>query len=285
MPPRGVTGEELYRRGIERRALTGYSERSQQPDLEPLRSNDKEPHVKRAFVPLTVFLIALVVATAAMAFGGKKPATAGFNRGQSIRYFHFGPIKLKAGYKVAPIWTVTNGVAAQHNIVDTVPGQSDYTPLWKLNKVTFKAGVTPHLLRSRSEVLAAVSAGEATVSATSTVVNCPVLGFGQKRVAGFSAGKTIHYYDLGPVKVAPGNAVLPLVAVTNGASGQHNITQETIAPGATDYPPLWGIVKATWTASAKRVLLTSWAQVQRAQRAGTLNLARTTLVVNCPLVP
>jgi hypothetical protein len=27
-----------------------------------------------------------------------------------------------------------------------------------------------------------------------------------------------------------GNAVLPLVAITNGVTGQHNITEETIAP-------------------------------------------------------
>ena len=47
-----------------------------------------------------------------------------------------------------------------------------------------------------------------------------MLGFGQKRVAGYSAGKTIHYYDLGPVKVAPGNEVLPLAALTNGVAGQ-----------------------------------------------------------------
>lgn len=241
-------------------------------------------------------IVALSLAAAAMAsgtrsvassaaIGGKKPVTVGFYRGQSIRYFDFGPIKLRAGNKLAPIWTVTNGVTTQHNIVDTVPGESDYTPLWNLNKVTFKAGVKPHLLRSRGDVLAAVHAGQATVAATPTVVNCPVLGFGQKRVAGFSAGKTIHYYDLGPVNVAAGNAVLPLVAVTNGVRGQHNITEETIAPGATNYPPLWGIVKATWTSPAKKVLLRSFAQVRQAERAGTLKLAKTTLVVNCPLVP
>jgi hypothetical protein len=252
--------------------------------------------VKNVLASVSVVLVALAVATAAMAsstrsatssaaIGGKKPVTAGFYRGQSIRYFDFGPIKLKPGNKVAPIWTVTNGVTAQRNIVDTVPGQAGYTPLWKLNTVTFKAGVKPRLLRSRSDVLAAVHAGQATVAATSTVVNCPVLGFGQKRIAGYSAGKTIHYYDLGPVNVAPGNAVLPLIAVTNGVSGQHNITEETIAPGATNYPPLWSIVKATWKSSAKKVLLTSFAQVQRAERAGTLKLAKTTLIVNCPLVP
>src|SRR6478609_1313581 len=215
----------------------------------------------------------------------EKPITSGFYRGRTIGYFDFGPIKLKPGNKLAPIWTVTNGVRGQHNIVDTVPGQSDYTPLWQVNKVTFRLGVTAHELRSRSEVEAAQKQGEVTVVATSTVVNCPVLGFGQKRIAGFSAGKTIHYYDLGPVKVAPGNAVLPLVAISNGVAGQHNITEETIAPGATDYPPLWGIVKGTWVGSAHKHLLTSYAQVMHAERTGELKLAKTPLVVNCPLVP
>jgi len=87
------------------------------------------------------------------------------------------------------------------------------------------------------------------------------------------------------VKVAPGNAVLPLIAITNGVPGQHNITEETIAPGATDYPPLWGIVEATWAASAHTRVLTSYAQVQQAEQTGELTLAKTTLVVNCPLVP
>jgi len=243
--------------------------------------------VKNMLALLSVLVIGLAVTagSTAAAIGGKKPVTTGFYRGQSIRYFDFGPIKLKPGNKIAPIWTVTNGVPAQHNIVDTVPGRSDYTPLWQLNKVTFKAGVKARLLRSRSDVLAAVRSGSATVAATATVVNCPVLGFGQKRIAGFSAGKTIHYYDLGPVKVTPGNAVLPLVAVTNGVGGQHNISEETIAPGATNYPPLWNIVKATWAPSARKVLLTSFAQVQKAERAGALELVKTTLVVNCPLVP
>jgi hypothetical protein len=246
--------------------------------------------------------VAAVAATAAVAHAAphaapaKKPVTKGFYRGRTIGYFDFGPIKLRPGNKLAPIWTVTNGVGRQHNIVDTVPGQASYTPLWKVNQVTFKPGAKRHLLRSRADVVAARKRGEITVKATSIVVNCPVLGFGQKRVAGFSAGKTIHYYDLGPVKVAPGraaagsgapagNAVLPLVALTNGVAGQHNITEETIAPGATDYPPLWAIVKATWAPSAQKRLLTSYTQVMRAQRAGELTLTKTSLVVNCPLVP
>ena len=214
----------------------------------------------------------------------KKPVTAGFYRGKTVGYFDFGPIKLKPGNKLAPIWTVTNPASGQHNIIDTVPGQPDYTPLWQVNMVTFKSGVTPRLLKSKADVDAAVQAGDVTVTETTTVVNCPVLGFGQKRVAGFSAGKTIHYYDLGPVKVAPGNTVVPLYAPTNGVARQHNITGDTIAPGATDYPPLWGIVKVTWKPGAHKRLLTSFAAIHRAKAAGELTLQKTTLVVNCPLV-
>ena len=247
----------------------------------------------RKLTPLLIGLLAAAAlawsATAAPvavhAASAKKAVTPGFYRGRTIGYFDFGPIKLKPGNKLAPIWTVTNGAGGQHNIIDTAPGQSDYTPLWQVNKVTFKPGSKPHLLRSRAAVEAATKAGEVTVAATNTVVNCPVLGFGQKRVGGFSAGKTIHYYDLGPVKVAPGNAVLPLVAVTNGVIGQHNITEDTIAPGATDYPPLWAIVKGKWNASAHKRLLNSYVEVMRAEKAGELTLVKTALVVNCPLVP
>jgi hypothetical protein len=71
----------------------------------------------------------------------------------------------------------------------------------------------------------------------------------------------------------------------NGVAGQHNITEETIAPGVTDYPPLWGIVEATWTGNAHARLLTSYAQVTQAEKAGELELRKTALVVNCPLVP
>jgi hypothetical protein len=215
----------------------------------------------------------------------KKAVTPGFYRGKSIGYFDFGPIKLKDGNKLAPIWTVTNPAPGQHNIIDTLPGQPDYSPLWQLNMVTFKSGVTPYLLTSKADVDAAVAKGDVSVTPTETVVNCPVLGFGQKRVAGFSAGKVIHYYDLGPVKVAPGNAVLPLIAVSNAVPGQHNITEENIAPGATDYPPLWGIVTATWKPGAHKRLLTSYAAVRQAKASGELTLHKTSLVVNCPLVP
>lgn len=123
---------------------------------------------------------ALFVAVPAMAADGPakqfpQTVTLGYYRGQLISYFDLGPVKLARGNKVAPIWVVTNGVDAQRNIVDTVPGRSDYTPLWAVRMVTWKNGVTPRVLRSKTAVDAAVRAGQATVKAAPIVVNCPVL--------------------------------------------------------------------------------------------------------------
>jgi hypothetical protein len=101
--------------------------------------------------------------------------TLGFYRGQVISYLDFGPVKLTRGNRVAPIWVVTNGVEEQRNIVDTVPGRRDYTPLWAVRMVTWKEGATARVLRSKSAVDAAVRAGQATVRAMPVVVNCPVL--------------------------------------------------------------------------------------------------------------
>jgi hypothetical protein len=78
----------------------------------------------------------------------KQPAVAGFFRGREIRYFDFGPIKLKPGNKLAPIWVFTNGATGQRNIVDTVPGRANYSPLWQVQKVTWAEGATPRLLES-----------------------------------------------------------------------------------------------------------------------------------------
>jgi hypothetical protein len=247
-----------------------------------------EERVRKLLQVTTVLVVgaALVGASSAGAAEGaaKKAATAGFYRGNVIHYFDFGPIKLKAGNKLAPIWAVTNGPSGQRNIVDTVPGRADYSPLWQVSMVTWKGSATPRLLRSAADVKAAQQAGLVTVAKTATVVNCPVLGFGQKRVTGFSNGHVIHYYDDGPVKVKAGNETAPLYAPMNGVAGQHNIALENVAPGQTDYPPLWAIIAVQWKAGAKKSLLRSAADVRRAKAKGLLTTKQTALVVNCPVV-
>ncbi len=123
---------------------------------------------------------ALLVAVPALAADGpveqfQQSVTLGFYRGKVISYLDFGPVKLAKGNNVAPIWVVTNGVDAQRNVIDTVPGRSDYTPLWAVRMVTWKSSATPRVLRSKQAVLAAVQAGQVTIKAAPVVVNCPVL--------------------------------------------------------------------------------------------------------------
>jgi hypothetical protein len=101
--------------------------------------------------------------------------TLGFYRGEVISYLDFGPVKLKAGNKTAPIWAFTNGDDGQRNIVDTVPGRADYTPLWAVRMVTWKADARVRVLRSAAAVERAGKARELTIRAMPVVVNCPVL--------------------------------------------------------------------------------------------------------------
>ena len=101
--------------------------------------------------------------------------TLGFYRGKVVSYLDFGPVKLKPGNKVAPIWAFTNGDEGQRNIIDTVPGRKDYTPLWAVRTVTWKDGVGVRVLRSASAVRAAAKAGQVTIASAPIVVNCPVL--------------------------------------------------------------------------------------------------------------
>ena len=231
---------------------------------------------------LVVALTAVVAPASASAASHKTPPTAGFYDGKTIHYLDFGPIKLAAGNKVAPIWAVTNGVAGQHNVVDVVPGQKKYTPLWRVVMVTFKPGVKKVLVKSAAQVKALQKAHKVALTKTATVVNCPVLGFGQAKVAGYYKGKTIHYLDDGPVKLRGGNNVAPLWTVTNGTAQQHNIIN--VIPGDKGYSPLWSINMVTWKSGAAKRTLTSLASVKAAQKNGDVTVKATPTIVNCPVI-
>jgi hypothetical protein len=238
----------------------------------------------------------LVVAAASSTLAGAQPrgaATAqtapkkqkvltGFYKNRTINYFDFGTIRLRPGNKLAPLWIFTNGARGQRSIVDSVPGDKQYSALRKVTRVTWKANATPRVLRSAAAVRTARSKGDVTITSTSRVINAPVLGFGQTRHAGFARGKQIHYYELGVVNVAPGNEVLPIWTFTNGVDGQRNIAD--VVPGTTAYPPLWAVIEVTWKSGAQRSLLRSFEALQEARKAGAVTLKRTSMIVNCPFV-
>ena len=137
--------------------------------------------MKRIAIPtLAIALAALTLALPALAADGpvktfSQNVTLGFYRGELISYLDFGPVKLEASNKTAPIWAFTNGDDGQRNIVDTVPGRADYTPLWAVRMVTWKSGADIRVLRSAAAVARAQKAGELTIRPMPIVVNCPVL--------------------------------------------------------------------------------------------------------------
>jgi hypothetical protein len=134
--------------------------------------------VKKALLVLALSAAVGVVAAPAMADTIRhfpQKATEGFYRGQTIEYLDFGPVKLKPGNRVAPLWSVTNGVKDQYNIVDVVPGQSGYSPLWEVTLLTWKDPSRARLLTSAAAARKALAAGEVTAKKPGVVVNCPVI--------------------------------------------------------------------------------------------------------------
>ena len=249
--------------------------------------------MKRAILVASVMLAAAVAGATLAAASAERPAATqaapkkqkvltAFYRDRTVRYFDYGRIRLRPGNKLAPIWLLSNGSSGQRAIVDSVPGQKQYSALRQVNVVTWAADSTTRVLRSASAVRTARSRGEVTIRSTTRVVNAPVLGFRQVRHAGFAKGKTIHYYELGLVKVRPGNEILPIWTFTNGVRGQRNIAD--VVPGTTAYPPLWAVIEVTWKAGTQRRLVRSFEELEQARRAGAVTLKRTSMVVNCPFV-
>ena len=82
---------------------------------------------------------------------------------------------------VVPIYAVTN--FKQGNVIPSAPlptgpasgANSGYSPLWQVNMVTWKPGVTPSVLKSGADVQAAQAAGNVTITKTNIIVNCPVI--------------------------------------------------------------------------------------------------------------
>jgi hypothetical protein len=136
--------------------------------------------MKRFVAMFAVLACAAAVALPALAADGpvktfSQDVTLGFYRGQVVSYLDFGPVSLKPGNKVAPIWAFTNGDDGQRNVIDTVPGRKDYTPLWAVRMVTWKDAADARVLRSATAIRAAAKAGQLTIAAAPIVVNCPVL--------------------------------------------------------------------------------------------------------------
>lgn len=157
---------------------------------------------------LVLALLALAAA-AALAVGATArtlrtpPLVGGFAHGKAVNYLltdvsakkDAAALSKATGYPVtfvpqlarvpesalAKLYLFTNGVKGpnpfgfQANVLDTVPGDQGYSPLWRVYAVTWKAASQARLLKSEEQVLAAQQAAELRVKRTPLVKNSPVV--------------------------------------------------------------------------------------------------------------
>jgi hypothetical protein len=100
----------------------------------------------------------------------------------------------KISQGIGNLWIFKNGVKGpgfmgfQASVVDSIPGDPGYTPLWKVSIAEWKTGVTPTLLGSDDAIAAAQTKGQITVTPTNVVVNCPILQWGGNKDNTIPAG-------------------------------------------------------------------------------------------------
>src|SRR6266487_2450191 len=85
---------------------------------------------------------------------------------------------------IGELWVFKNGVKGpglmgfQTNVLNSIPGDPHYTPLWKVNIVEWKTTSTPTILGSDDIIANAVKKGQITVTPTNVVINCPIVQWG-----------------------------------------------------------------------------------------------------------
>jgi hypothetical protein len=97
---------------------------------------------------------------------------------------------------IGNLWIFKNGVKGpgfmgfQASVVDSIPGDSHYTPLWKVSIVEWKttSGTTPTILGSDDAIAQAAGKGQITITPTKVVVNCPILQWGGNKDNTIPAG-------------------------------------------------------------------------------------------------
>jgi hypothetical protein len=218
---------------------------------------------------------------------------------------------------LANLYLFMNGVEGpnpfgfQANVLDTLPGDPDYSPLWRVFAVTWTDQGEARELTSEDEIVEAEKAGELTIEETPLVKNSPVAETNPPLIGGFVDGREVEYLltdvsDRGeaeglseatgfPVTFVPSLADVPddalanLYLFMNGVDGpnpfgfQANVL-DTV-PGNPGYSPLWRVHAVTWSDDAEARELRSEEDILEAEGAGEVTIEETPLVKNSPVVP
>jgi hypothetical protein len=77
------------------------------------------------------------------------------------------------------IYLVTGRAAAgQLAVFGSEPGEADYSPLWSETLLTWKAGATPVVIKSDTQIDALEKQGKLTERDAHVVLNCPIIKVG-----------------------------------------------------------------------------------------------------------
>ena len=188
------------------------------------------------------------------------PLTSGFFNGQEVLYIstdasdkgaaiannnsHTVPALANAigapTSAIDDIYVAGNSTLSQVNIIPSVPtpfgptnADPAYSPLWQVNVYNWVAGKTQRILKSEAEVLAAVTAGDITISKTNIIVNCQVIqlvGGGTLPNAVVTTGTTpptASNNNSGGCSINPNAKFDPLLLLMAGISGLYLLRRRT----------------------------------------------------------
>lgn len=93
-------------------------------------------------------------------------------------HINFSPVLANLNSKAFPEIYIFQGRMAkgQLMVLGSEPGEPDYSPLWGETYVHWKAGVTPHVVKSDTAVEHLEATGKLVAHDTTTLLNCPVTG-------------------------------------------------------------------------------------------------------------
>jgi hypothetical protein len=168
---------------------------------------------KFSLLPITVLVVLFIAACAPQQSGPAKaelPAGKAYAEGNEIYFVHTeasdagvaekltnmmkSPVMFVPSLASVPdeslanVYVFTNGIEGkgpfgfQSDVFDNPPGTDGYTPLRRLNVITWTEGSSPRELTSVTEVLEAEAHGELSIEEPGVVINMPfVVWDGGKR--------------------------------------------------------------------------------------------------------
>ena len=223
--------------------------------------------------------------------------------GEPVTYYNFD-VQPTAP---APIYVLfregeESPVEGQLNVIDAVPGDEGYNDFWQVHRVTVPADYDANVVTSLGDI----GAAGYEVSATETLVNCPVVPDGSSasmRLGGGDAGlvegwyrdRVVSYFQFTEAPLATSGGAVPLSPIyvsfdvnpgeegggppsgfrtEAGSDRTHNVL--ATLPGDAGYSPLW-LVNVYDNADFEGVS-------DLASAADAELLASGVATVNCPVV-